>query len=312
MTGANIFSLGLNISRKLCQLHGGEIGVSSIEDEGSTFGFFFKVRRTEIPKGAYPPKGDRLADSQIQERMKTAHGSNAPIEFVGDAESQNDLNYPPMEHVAEASTQRVKEDKWQHTADIAAKVENDTPGEHGAGRRPSGPKTADSSRATPTRLVMLQKQTDSEQSSSASLQTINSPRLLLVEDNIINQRILRRKLESKSFKVTTANNGREAVEAVHKASRSESGASGCSEPFDIILMDQEMPVMDGNAATKAIREIQSKGQVSHIPILGVTANVREEQRNDMVSAGMDDVISKPYGINEMVERIKEMMIKREG
>jgi CheY-like chemotaxis protein len=309
-TGANIFLLGLNISRKLCQLHGGEIGVSSVENDGSTFGFFFKVRRTEIPSGQSPQEDDRLADTEIQERMKNEQGRNAPIEIVQDVDSQHDLNHPPMEHVAEAGTQRMKDDKWKHTSNIAAKVEEETPDEFGIGRRPSGPKTADSNRDTPTRLVMLQKQTDSEQSSSEP-DLVNSPRLLLVEDNIINQRILRRKLESKVFKVTTANNGREAVEAVYKVSTSESGASDHSEVFDIILMDQEMPVMDGNAATKAIREMQSKGQVRHIPILGVTANVREEQKKEMMSAGMDDVISKPYGINEIVDRIKGMMNRRD-
>ncbi|TLD24403.1 Phytoene desaturase [Venturia nashicola] len=261
--------LGLNISRKLCQLHGGEIGVSAIEDEGSTFGFFFKVRRTEIPKGSTPPKNDRLMDTEIQDKMRNQHGDNAPIEIVQDGESQHDLNHPPMEHVAEAGVQKVKDPRWQHTADIAAKVDDETPGgeKRSSGRGP--------------------------------------------EDNIINQRILRRKLESKSFKVITANNGREAVEAVHEAFASGSGASNQSEAFDIILMDQEMPVMDGNAATKAIRKMEAKGQVSHIPILGVTANVREEQKNDMISAGMDDVISKPYGIGEMVDRIRGMLIQRE-
>ncbi|QDS67716.1 hypothetical protein FKW77_005712 [Venturia effusa] len=305
--------LGLNISRKLCQLHGGEIGVSSIEDEGSTFGFFFKVRRAEIPKGSAPPKHDRLLDTEIQEKMKTQHGEDMPIQMVRDAESQHDLNHPPSDHVAEAGAQKVQDGKWEHTANIAAKVDDETPGDEkrGPGRRPSGPKTADSSRTTSDRLVMLQKQTDSEQPSSATSQATSSPRLLLVEDNMINQRILRRKLESKSFKVTTANNGREAVEAVFKVSNPDSSASDRSEVFDIILMDQEMPVMDGNAATKAIRKLESEGQVSHIPILGVTANVREEQKDDMISAGMDDVISKPYGIGEMVERIRGMIKKRE-
>lgn len=246
--------------------------------------------------------------------MRSKHGKNVPIEKVKDAESQHDLNHPPMEHVAETGAQQVEDDKRQHTAKIVAEeVDDKSPSgeQRGSGRRPSGPETADSNRMTPTRLVMLQKQTDSEQPSPAPSQATSSPRLLLVEDNMINQRILRKKLESKSFKVTTANNGREAVEAVRKVSTPDSGASDQSETFDIILMDQEMPVMDGNAATKAIRKMESDGQVTHIPILGVTANVREEQKSDMISAGMDDVISKPYSFGEMVNRIRGMMIKRE-
>lgn len=232
--------------------------------------------------------------------MQTHHGEDAPIEMVKDGESQYDLNHPPTEHVAEAGAQKVEDGKWQHTAGIVAKVDDKTPG-----GEPRG-----SNQSNPTRLVILQKQTDSENpSSSSSSHVNNSPRLLLVEDNIINQRILRRKLESKFFRVTTANNGREAVEAVHKASTFDGGSSDQSAAFDIILMDQEMPVMDGNTATKAIREMEAEGQISHIPILGVTANVREEQKNDMITAGMDDVISKPYGIGEMVDRIRGMMIK---
>lgn len=277
--------------------------MSALENEGSTFGFYFKVRRAEIPTGASPPRGDRLADTDTQDEMRAQHGGVTHIEIVPDADGHNDITYPPLEHVPEASAEENEDEKTRHTADIDANVANETLGETGSGRR--------SSRATPARLVMVQEHTDSEQSSSQSPQISRSSRLLLVEDNIINQRILRRKLESKSFKVTTANNGREAVEAVQKFSTSESSACDKAELFDIILMDQEMPVMDGNVATKAIREMQRQGQVSHIPILGVTANVREEQKNVMRSAGMDDVISKPYGINELVERIRGLMIKRE-
>jgi CheY-like chemotaxis protein len=111
-----------------------------------------------------------------------------------------------------------------------------------------------------------------------------SKTILLVEDNVINQRILRRKLEARGFSVTIANNGREAVEAVYRVSTIEDQAAGV---FSCILMDQEMPVLDGNSATKVIRELESKGLVSHIPILGVTANVRDEQKAGMMAAGMD-------------------------
>jgi CheY-like chemotaxis protein len=91
-------------------------------------------------------------------------------------------------------------------------------------------------------------------------------------------------LEAKGFNVKTANNGREAVEAVYRVSQSESDVAIV---FDVILMDQEMPVLDGNSATKVIRELETKGLVSHVPILGVTANVRDEQKAGMISAGMD-------------------------
>ena len=65
--------------------------------------------------------------------------------------------------------------------------------------------------------------------------------------------------------------------------------------------------MDGNAAAKEIRELESDGEVEYVPILGVTANVREDQQNEMLASGMDDVISKPYKIEELVSKINKIL-----
>lgn len=102
--------------------------------------------------------------------------------------------------------------------------------------------------------------------------------ILLVEDNIINQKIVMRKLESKGYCVTTAKNGKEAVDAVESAPKP---CTGNKHAFDVCLMDMEMPVMDGNTATKTIRALEKQGKIERIPILGVTANVRDEQQAEM-------------------------------
>ena len=75
-------------------------------------------------------------------------------------------------------------------------------------------------------------------------------------------------------------------------------------------MDQVMLVLDGNGATKAIREWENGGYGggNRVPILGVTANVREEQKSEMTAAGMDDVISKPFKIDDIVERTRKWMV----
>lgn len=65
--------------------------------------------------------------------------------------------------------------------------------------------------------------------------------------------------------------------------------------------------MDGNAAAKEIRELVEKGEVEHIPILGVTANVRENQQSEMITSGMNDVITKPYKIDDLVQKINELL-----
>jgi CheY-like chemotaxis protein len=188
-------------------------------------------------------------------------------------------------HVAEASATVSKDGRFEHTAEIAAKVDQKSTDEYGLNRRPSGPQASSSARSIPSKLEQLQRNTDSDTSSKQlSDHSPDAVQVLLVEDNIINQRILRRKLEAKGFKVKTANNGREAVDAVYRISTTEGDAATV---YDVILMDQEMPVLDGNSATKEIRELEAQGYVSHVPIIGVTANVREEQKADMRSAGMD-------------------------
>lgn len=119
---------------------------------------------------------------------------------------------------------------------------------------------------------------------------IEKTRILLVEDNIINQRIISRKLQSLGFEVSEANDGHEALEAAQTGG------------FNCILMDKEMPVMDGNAATRIIRQSEHKS-IASVPIIGITANVRPEQEKEMKQAGMDSVIHKPCRMEELVNKI---------
>jgi CheY-like chemotaxis protein len=118
--------------------------------------------------------------------------------------------------------------------------------------------------------------------------------ILVVEDNVINRKILSRKLVELGFQIIEANNGQEALNAFQNST------------VDCILMDQEMPVMDGNSATKLIRQLE-KGSDAHIPILGVTANVRPVQQSEMLEAGVDDIIHKPFRTEELVAKISQFV-----
>lgn len=115
--------------------------------------------------------------------------------------------------------------------------------------------------------------------------------------------------QNHGFEVFTANNGQEAVDAVVERGKGDKGKTAglqSQEPndhFSCILMDQEMPVKDGNTAAREIKDLQAKGEVGRSPILGVSANVREEQTKVMKEAGMDDVISKPFKVKDLVKRI---------
>jgi signal transduction histidine kinase/CheY-like chemotaxis protein len=115
-----------------------------------------------------------------------------------------------------------------------------------------------------------------------------SLRVLVVEDNAVNQRLAVRLLEKRSHRVVVARNGLEALQALEKAT------------FDLVLMDVQMPEMDGIAATHAIRQ---KEQVTgmHVPIVALTANAMKGDREAYLAAGMDDYLTKPIRFSELDE-----------
>ncbi len=111
-------------------------------------------------------------------------------------------------------------------------------------------------------------------------------RVLVAEDNHVNQRLLSMVLGHAGHAVDLAGNGAEAVEAVQRC------------PYDVVLMDMQMPVMDGPTATVAIRKLA--GPAGRIPIIAVTANVLPEHRAQCISSGMNGVLSKPINPHELL------------
>lgn len=136
----------------------------------------------------------------------------------------------------------------------------------------------------------------------------------MAEDNAVNQKVLKRQLSNKSYVVWTADNGQEAVDFLRQTKYwNKSTASTDSTPdapqkeLHVILMDTEMPVMDGLTAAKTIREMQRSGELKgHVPILSVSANARPEQTSMAIAAGMDDSISKPFRIADLTPKIDRL------
>jgi signal transduction histidine kinase/ActR/RegA family two-component response regulator len=114
-------------------------------------------------------------------------------------------------------------------------------------------------------------------------------RALIVEDNATNRLVATRLLEALGLAVETACDGAEGLEAARLGT------------FDLILMDIQMPVMDGISATRAIRSLD--GPPGQVPILGLTANVLASQKRSYLEAGMDDVVDKPINPGVLFERI---------
>ncbi|KAF2272076.1 uncharacterized protein EI97DRAFT_386612 [Westerdykella ornata] len=123
-------------------------------------------------------------------------------------------------------------------------------------------------------------------------------RVLLVEDNLINQQVLVRQLRKAGCVVDIANHGSEALEILDMG-----------KTFDVVLMDLEMPVMDGLTAMQEIREREEDGRLppGHLPMIAVTANVRDEQIEEAKSAGADHVMQKPFKAIDLVRMMKTLV-----
>lgn len=116
--------------------------------------------------------------------------------------------------------------------------------------------------------------------------------ILLVEDNFSNQQIIILYIKNEVQKIEVAFNGKEALDKFGKAK------------YDLILMDVQMPIMDGFKATQKIREIE-KSTGTHTPIIAVTANAFPEDKEKCLSVGMDDYISKPFQPEDLIKKIKQ-------
>ncbi|RKD92276.1 response regulator [Mangrovibacterium diazotrophicum] len=121
--------------------------------------------------------------------------------------------------------------------------------------------------------------------------------ILLVEDNVLNQRIVTFSLKKYNHSVQIANNGLEALEVFK------------SNKFDVILMDIMMPVMDGLEATLKIREYEEQNNIlDKTPIIAVTANTMDNDREKCLSYGMNEFMAKPFDVEKLAVIFSELRI----
>ena len=118
--------------------------------------------------------------------------------------------------------------------------------------------------------------------------------VLLVEDNLINQKIILLSLKKAVKTIDVANNGKEALDKFGSAK------------YDLILMDIQMPIMNGIVTTNKIRNIE-KSTNTHTPIIAITANALLGDKEECIAAGMDDYISKPFQIDTLINKMEQQL-----
>ncbi len=120
--------------------------------------------------------------------------------------------------------------------------------------------------------------------------------ILLVEDNLLNQRIVTFSLKKYQHQVAIANNGLEGLNMYKK------------QNFDVVLMDIMMPVMDGLEATVKIREYEKSAAREETPIIAITANTMDNDREKCISYGMNDFMAKPFDMDKLIKIFEDLKI----
>ena len=135
----------------------------------------------------------------------------------------------------------------------------------------------------------------------AASRTFSGARVLLAEDNRVNRMFAEEILRQAGIECHAVENGRQALDAVQ------------GEPLDLVLMDCQMPEMDGFDATRRIREMESSGQLAgHLPVIALTANAIKGDRERCVEAGMDDYLSKPFEPQSLFKILARFLASNES
>jgi two-component system sensor histidine kinase/response regulator len=319
--------LGLTISRQLVQMMGGRIWVESALNQGSTFHFTakFGVSKTNeppVPLDETQLEGmrvlvvdDNLTNRRILECMLAGwgmkpvlagNGAEALVNLVEAAEANQpfplvltDAGMPDMDGFELAEEIR-KNPKLSCTTVLmltSAGQRGDAARCRQLGLEGYLPKPVGQSELLDAVLRVAGSKRLAAKPALVTRHSLReegrSLRILLAEDSDVNQFLASRVLEKHGHVVVTAGNGRAALVQLEKSN------------FDVVLMDIQMPEMDGFEATAAIRkEEESSGK--HLPIIAMTAHAMEGDRERCLAAGMDGYIAKPLKIDDLIRTIEKL------
>ena len=328
--------LGLAISKQLVELMGGRIGVDSMPGQGSTFWFTLPVERAhnegiETPLPSDALRGiralvvdDNATNREVLSRQlkawdvevsAAAGAEEAMAALVDAAEQGNYFDLVLLDYFMPGT------DGLELAADIHSRSDLQRPGvmmlsSAGPNVDPKSvhKECVDLYLAKPVRRAVLQESINyvltEGKSGAASLETGAEESgaeaaslgltVLLVEDIPINMQVAQHMLFGLDCEVLEATNGQQALEVL------------AEQRPDVVLMDCQMPVMDGYTATRVQRSREEKNGLPRVPIIALTANALAEDRQKCLDAGMDDFISKPFSKDELRSALTRWATSAEG
>ncbi|MBL1276681.1 MAG: response regulator [Ectothiorhodospiraceae bacterium] len=325
--------LGLSISEQLCKMMGGDISVSSSPGKGTTFSFTMELEKiTEINSNVSLEKDaslkglkalivddmsiarmiltEQIAELNLQ--IHTADSEVDALEMLLDASNKGntfdfvlmDIGFSGVD--GETLANKIKQDSRISGAVLLMITSSSYSGEgrhlkslgiDGYLEKPTFPYEINkilsiiwSAKNNNIKIPLATRLTiqDSSVSVSVSVKPVfSNTHILVAEDNPVNQMIATELLEGFGCTVTLAENGLKALTMVQ------------NNNFDLILMDCQMPEMDGFEATGNIRKIEKSTLTDRIPVIAFTANAMQGDKEKCLEAGMDDYISKPVNQNEL-------------
>lgn len=148
---------------------------------------------------------------------------------------------------------------------------------------------------------------EDDQRAECVLNSPNKLRVLIADDLLANRMILQSMLGESGHEVVTVNNGRELVNSITPFIEQTTDAP----PFDLILTDIQMPIMDGVTATRRIRELEIRRGANHIPIFAITANALSEERERIMESGVTTVLTKPVQSEALADQLAKFVSKFE-